>query len=151
MNKNKLITLVAIGLLISNLMLIGFIMFGKHRPPNWQGPKKIISEKLHFDAKQIEDYEKLISVHSMKIASQDSLIRQSKKELFDNLVTNNIEKKDSLLNKLGKLQMQIEDIHYQHFLDIKKICKENQLQYFDSLVGELTRLFAPPKVIQPRR
>lgn len=145
MNKNKLLTLLAIGLLISNLMLIGFFVFGKHRPPNGEGPKKIIAEKLHFDSKQMDDYEKLIVIHKAKIASQDSMIRFCKRELFDNLVTNNNEKKDSLLNQLGRLQMQIEDIHYNHFLDIKKLCRENQIQYYNSLVGELPRLFARPK------
>lgn len=108
------------------------------------GPKKIIAERLHFDAQQIEEYDKLIALHRMEIKTKDSLIRQTKNELYGCISSNNVTLKDSLENKLGQLQIEIEEINYNHFLDIKKLCKENQLVDFNILVKHLAQLFARP-------
>ena len=144
MNKNKLITYVAIGLLITNLMLIGFIFFIQPNAHLHEGPQKIIAERLHFDKKQIADYDKLIAVHRVEIKTNDSLIRQAKNKLYGCITSNNLALKDSLEKKLGQLQMDIEEINYNHFLEIKKLCKENQLTYYDDLVKDLAQLFAKP-------
>jgi len=144
MNKTRLISFIAIGLLITNLLMVAFIFFNKPQHAMLDGPKKIIAERLHFDTKQIADYDKLIAVHRVEIRIKDSLIRQAKNELYSSINSNNTTLKDSLENKLGQLQIDIEEINYNHFLDIKKLCKENQLTYFNDLVKDLAQLFARP-------
>ncbi len=144
MNKIKLITFIAVGLLVSNLMLIGYIFFSKPKPPLREGPKKIITARLHFDTRQIADYDKLIALHKMEIRTKDSLIRSTKNELYGCITSNNVILKDSLENKLGQLQSNIETINYNHFADIKKLCKEDQLVYYNALVKDLSQLFARP-------
>ena len=151
MNKFKLISFLAIGLLITNLMMAGFIVFRKPLPPQHEGPKKIIADRLHFDAGQRDEYEKLIAVHQSRIRSEDSLIRLTKNELYSGLNVNNETRKDSLEKKLGQLQVEIEEIHYNHFIDIKKLCKENQLSYFNDLLNDLAQLFAKEPNNRPRR
>jgi hypothetical protein len=144
MNRTRLISFIAIGLLITNLLMVAFIFLNKPQHQMHGGPKKIIAERLHFDAQQIEEYEKLIALHIMGIKIKDSLIRQTKNELYSSINSNNTTLKDSLENKLGQLQIDIEEINYNHFLDIKKLCKENQLTYFNDLVKDLAQLFARP-------
>jgi len=144
MNRTRLISFIAIGLLITNLSMVGFIFLNKPQHQMHGGPKKIIAERLHFDAQQIEEYDKLISLHRMEIKTKDSLIRQTKNELYGCISSNNVTLKDSLENKLGQLQIEIEEINYNHFLDIKKLCKENQLVDFNILVKHLAQLFARP-------
>jgi len=144
MNKTKLITYIAIGLLITNLMLIGFIFFSQSKGPLREGPKNIIAERLHFDEKQIADYDKLIGVHRVEIGTKDSLIRHAKNELYGCINSNDTTLKYFLENKLGQLQIDIEEINYNHFLDIRKLCKGNQLTYFNDLVKDLAQLFAKP-------
>lgn len=144
MNKTRLISFIAFGLLITNLMLVGFIVLNKPKHLMHDGPKKIIAERLHFDAQQIVEYDKLIALHRMEIKTKDSLIRQTKNELYGCISSNNVTLKDSLENKLGQLQIEIEEINYNHFLDIKQLCKENQLVDFNNLVKHLAQLFARP-------
>ncbi len=144
MNKTKLITFIALGLLLSNLMLIGFIFFSKPKAPLHGGPKKIIAERLHFDNKQIAEYEKLIILHRTEIKAKDALIRQAKNELYGCIASNNVSLKDSLQYKLGQLQIEIEEINYNHFLDIKKLCNQNQLADYNDLLNDLTKLFSRP-------
>ena len=144
MNRTRLISFIAIGLLITNLSMVGFIFLNKPKHQMHGGPKKIIAERLHFDAQQIEEYDKLIALHRMEIKTKDSLIRQTKNELYGCISSNNTTLKDSLENKLGQLQIDIEKINYNHFLDIKKLCNENQLVDFNNLVKHLAQLFARP-------
>ena len=144
MNRTRLISFIAIGLLITNLSMVGFIFLNKPKHQMHGGPKKIIAERLHFDAQQIEEYDKLIALHRMEIKTKDSLIRQTKNELYGCISSNNVTLKDSFENKLGQLQIEIEEINYNHFLDIKKLCKENQLTYYNDLVKDLAQLFARP-------
>jgi len=57
------------------------------------------------------------------------------------IISNNISLKDLFENKLGQLQIDIEKINYNYFLEISKICKENQVSYFDDLLKDLAELF----------
>lgn len=142
MNKHKLIAIVAVGLFVINLMLVGFIFFRNHKPTHSEGPKKVIAERLHFDKAQIQEYEQLIIKHQESIKSKDSLIRQSKIELYTCLITNNTILKDSIEIALGQIQKEIEELHYNHFSDLKGLCKEDQMEYFNDLAKDLAQLFA---------
>jgi len=99
---------------------------------------------LHFDNKQIAEYEKLIILHRTEIKAKDALIRQAKNELYGCIASNNVSLKDSLQYKLGQLQIEIEEINYNHFLDIKKLCNQNQLADYNDLLNDLTKLFSRP-------
>jgi len=130
--------------------LVGYIFFNRSKAPFGEGPKKIIAERLHFDAQQMADYDKLIAVHRTEIRTQDSLIRQTKNGLYGCLNSNNIVLKDSLENKLGQLQTGVEAVNYNHFLDLKKLCRDDQLSYFNDLVKDLAQLFGRPNP-RPKR
>lgn len=144
MNKIKLISLIAVGLLISNLLLAGFIMFRRPPHPPHDGPRNIIIDKLHFDEAQVKAYDVMIKGHQDSIRQAQDNIRSLKNELYSLLPagTNNTGK-DSLIEQLGALQIKIENIHYHHFEDIKKLCHEDQQIAFADLTKEIAALFAP--------
>ncbi|MFZ1703817.1 MAG: hypothetical protein WAT79_05695 [Saprospiraceae bacterium] len=150
MNKSKLLTFLAVGLFLSNLLLIGFILIKKPKRPFEEGPKKMIAERLHFDADQYADYEALIKKHFDQIQKKDSMIIVSKNTLYACIRNGNKMLKDSMLTNLGKLQMEVEDIHYQHFLDIGNICTEDQLKDYDLLLNDVAKLFSREKRNKPR-
>ncbi len=52
---------------------------------------------------------------------------------------------DSLTRKIGEQKQKIEQINYNHFDDIKKICTLNQMEKYNDLTSELARLFEPPR------
>lgn len=150
MNRKYFYPLLIGLLLISNLATLFFVMQkGKHKQ-FVEGPKGIIIERLDLDKQQIAAYEKLIGQHKKDIRASDQKIIQLKKELYNLLLNeSNEQKSDSLTAEIGRIQKQIETIHFKHFKDIKVICKPDQMEQFNSLVGKLGILF--DKNIHPRK
>ena len=151
MSKLKLVSTAAIGLLLINLCMVLFLFLG--RPPHAQegrrpfekGPKNKIIDMLHFDKEQVEKYENLITQHRTSVRLLEEGIREAKSNLYLTLNENESGAKDSLVNQLGDLQMQIENVHYNHFLEIKRLCKPDQQAYFTELTGNLVDFFHPEK------
>ena len=156
MERTKLLTIAVIGLLVINFGTLAFLLLnGKgHRPPQEgrQKPKEIIIKKLHFDEAQQNEYSKLIEWHRGEITKLDGNIREAKNELYSELLQpkTNIKTKDSLILVINSNQKQIEQTHFKHFEDIKKLCHENQKEDFNELTNELGRIFAPNKPRRPR-
>lgn len=154
MERTKLLTITVIGLLLLNLATLGFLFLngpklGRLPHEGRREPKEIIIEKLHLDAKQQAEYKKLIHWHRGEINQLDDSIRQTKNELYSGLSEKKINSKakDSLIMLLNSYQKQIEETHFKHFEDIKKLCKPDQQEDFKELTEELSRIFAP----KPRR
>lgn len=149
MEKTKLLTLSVIGLLLLNLGTLGFLFLnGKERGRPHEGrpePKEIIIHKLHFDGAQQKEYAKLIQWHRGQITQLDGNIREAKNDLYRQLnkAEVNIKTKDSLITVINSNQKQIEATHFKHFEDIKKLCHKDQLDDFNYLTEELSRIFAP--------
>jgi hypothetical protein len=157
MEKTKLLTITVIGLLLLNLGTLSFLFLnGKnHKLPHEGGrpqPKEIIIEKLHLDAAQQKEYVKLIQWHRSEIRELDDNIRQAKNELYMQLsqAEVNVKAKDSLIILINSNQKQIEETHFKHFEDIKKLCHKDQLEDFNELTEELSRIFTPNKPPRPR-
>ena len=146
MNKNKFQLLIIIALVISNLLMLAFIGFSKKpKKPIYEGPKNIIIERLGFNDEQIKEFEQTIIKHQAKIAEKDQELIILKNDLFSTLQQDyNPNLIDSLTNNLAQKQKEIENIHYHHFMDIKKLCKDDQIAKFNFLANELAKLFAPP-------
>jgi len=149
MEKTKLLTITVIGLLLLNFGTLGFIFLKGpkgNRPPHGDRPepKEIIIEKLHFDAEQQKDYDKLIKWHRGEITKLDGNIRKAKNELYSQLnqAETNAKIKDSLIVVINSNQKQIEETHFKHFEDIKKLCHKDQMEDFNSLTEELSKIFS---------
>ena len=157
MEKTKLLTIGIIALFLLNLGTLGFLYFsapkGHHpqelRPEGKLKPREIIIEKLHFDIDQIKQYDQLIQLHRRQITEMEEKIRDSKNELYLQLNEDRVNKKatDSLITDLASYQKEIETLHFNHFYDIKNVCKKEQLDDYAELTHELTRLFSK----RPRR
>lgn len=156
MQKTKFLSILAIGLLLSNLILLVYIFQGRagspppdHRPDR---PRNIIIERLHFTNAQIEEYDHLIQQHRSAIEDADRRIMQLKNRLYSQLSTSVGDmEKDSLLNAIAETQRSIESIHYHHFEDIKKLCTPEQAKDFDMLATDLASLFSHPHPKHPPR
>jgi superfamily I DNA/RNA helicase len=147
MSKIKILTIAIIALVAVNLGLIAFVFMGSrlHQYAE-KGPRNIVIKKLNFDIVQVEAYDLLIKDHRKNIENTSALISQIKKDLYRNLMSDNSMISDSLIEELGEQQKRTEQIHYNHFLDLKKICKDEQILAFDELTYELADLFSkkPP-------
>lgn len=141
MNKVKVLSIISIGLVITNLILIWFFTFNRHHPHGKDRPSKIIIEKLGFDAKQITEYEKLIDWHKTEIRKAEANLFDLKHELYATLINDSANRKDSLFIEISQAQNAIEQIHYKHFNDIKQLCHPDQLSAFEELSEEVANLF----------
>jgi periplasmic protein CpxP/Spy len=144
MGKLKLLSIAVIGLLVMNLCIVGFLFLRKPPLPPEGGapfanetPKKKIIELLYFDKEQVTQYEELIQQHRESIKSLRDSLREAKSNLYHKLKEGNDTDKDSLINELGTLQEKIEAVHYNHFVEIKKLCRPDQLGNFNTLTGAL--------------
>ncbi|MFT4850922.1 MAG: protein CpxP [Sediminicola sp.] len=149
MNKKHFYTLTIVGLLLVNLMLIGFITFQKKGRPHPMQPKNIIIDKLNFDNDQIASYELLISDHLNKIRQKDHEIMELKRALYEQLrFDNNASVVDSVTTQISNIQKKIEQIHYDHFKEIKLICNSAQQESYSQLTEEISHIFSkkPPKL-----
>jgi len=145
MNKNKFLTLAVIVLFLINIATLAFVFFRKPPPPPKQdGPKKAIIERLHFDDGQVAEYEKLIDGHQRAIVAKQQEMGLAKKALFEQLQQDDPSQKDSLILAIGKLQEEMEDIHFRHFSDVKKLCRPGQMEAFYALTSDLGRYFTKP-------
>lgn len=151
MNKLTFISLISLGLLLSNVLL-AYFLWQKPRPPRPGQQKKVVIERLHFDENQVKQYETLIAKHQDDITETEGKVMTLKTVLYKSLATNgNPLIKDSLINELGKAQIDIENIHYQHFQAIRKLCNEKQLADYDSLTNDIAKIFAKPPIKMPHR
>lgn len=146
MEKNKLLTIMVIGLMLTNLMLL-IVMFGKepHHPPR-KMPREVIIEELGFNENQISKYDVLITSHRSQINKADIHLRNLKNELYQLLNSDKdiTLERDSLIAAINNIQKEIEYIHFEHFKDIKYLCSDEQKIKFEELSKNLARLFGPP-------
>ena len=146
MDKIKVLTVAVVALLLLNFGTLGFLLLAgpKHdrRPPHRE-PKEIIIDQLQMDATQQTAYQKLINSHRGTIDRLDHQSRSTKNELYLQLTqkTVDIKAKDSLIARLANYQKEIEETHFKHFQDIKNLCTPEQMNRFDDLTEELSRIF----------
>ncbi len=155
MNKIRLLTIAVIVLVAANLYLL-FMFKPGHGPgpghgPREGGPKNIIIKKLHFNEQQIIAYEVLIEKHQTDIAEANNEVRQIKNELYRSLAFDSPQEENAaLILSMSEAQENIERIHYNHFLDLKALCKDEQKADFDKLTLEIAELFSGPEKRRPR-
>jgi len=146
MSKIRILTIVVIILSISNaFLLFAFIMAP---PPPGTMIKHNIIKKLDFSGEQVEAFESLIEDHASEIKALEKTMQESRKNLYAALIDQDTPN-EADLRKIGKTVMEIEKINFQHFLDIKEICNDDQMPKFEDLIKNFHQIFNkhrhPPK------
>ena len=140
MIKSKFLILIIIVLILCNAILF-FILFKDHQRKG--GPKNIIIEKLHFDKDQIKNYEVYIQKHRKAINENEITMNKLRSELYQQLKhQQDTSKVDSIISIIANQQIIAENINYNHFLEIKKLCKPYQEKDFEELTKEISNLFS---------
>lgn len=145
MKKTKLFGFLALGFFLLNLVLAGFLIFDNppQKLPHREGPRKLIIEKLDFDKDQAAKFEALIPDHHTQIKANREKTAKIKKEIFKSLNNASPEMDEVLSKELVSLEVELQQLQYTHFKDIKDICRDDQLEKFDVLTKEIARLFDP--------
>lgn len=143
MEKIKLLTLLSVGLLLLNIVLVGFILFSKpHQRTLGNKNRNLIISRLGLDQNQIKSYDSLIQWHRTELSKNERQMLFQKRNLYQLLKTDKFSnQKDSLISDIGKTQVSIEHIHLKHFEGIKLLCTENQSAAFDTLMSQIADMF----------
>lgn len=141
MNKKAKITIALLVLL--NLVLMTFLYLGKPNPPKHKQPKDIIIEKLGFDKSQKEEFKTLIIEHRKNVKNLQDEIAHYKTILYQEINKNKTNINDSISAIIGLKFQELEKVHFNHFLEIKNICKEEQKEKFQDLTKHLQTIFRP--------
>jgi periplasmic protein CpxP/Spy len=143
MNKSKFLKFIILGLLISNGILAFMLINGRNKK---DGPKNIIIEKLHLDKEQIKTYETYIAQHRKAINANEITMNKLRGNLYQELKhSQDTAIVDSLISIIANQQTVAEHINYNHFLEIKKLCKPSQKEAFNNLTTEIANLFSSDK------
>lgn len=145
MNKSTFYQIVIIALLMLNAFLMFKLYSGEprmNRHSRMEGPRNRIIQKLNFDKSQVAEFEKMVKIHQKTIIEKDHEIMRLKKKILESLRTDSITDQSYLYNQIGELQAQIEAIHFNHFLEIKKMCRDDQLSDFEELSHRLAEHFS---------
>lgn len=130
-----------IGLLISNVVLITFLVLGHPSFQRPAPPAEIIIKRLSLDQSQVEAYRALIVEHQTQIAEIDAQIRDIRAQLYTGLNTES-QANPALIAQLTALETEAEKVKLDHFRDIKALCTPEQTPKFEALTKELGDIFS---------
>lgn len=144
MSKIRFLTIAVTALALLNVAsLFFFLQRGPHPDP--RRPRTTVIRRLHFDEAQVAAYDQLIRQHREAIQPKEDSMRTLRGQLYALLNAPAPARADSLRQRIGQLQMEIEATHFQHFTGIRGLCRPEQLTDFQSLSTELVTFFGPPR------
>lgn len=103
----------------------------------------MIIKRLHFNDEQIAKYEVLIDAHRKDIRKLNDDMMQLKQDLYQQLIRDEAKNKDVMLQKLSATHLRMEEVHFEHFMDIKNLCTPEQSEAYEMLVKDIAKIFAP--------
>ncbi|MEZ4850475.1 MAG: hypothetical protein R3B93_18060 [Bacteroidia bacterium] len=141
MNQLKLYKYATWGLLFLNIAVLTFFLLTKPHPRPHQSPDGFQSEVveiLNLNSQQAATFKELAQEHNQKMESINEQQKNLLPPYFESLsdLSINIDR-DSILNDFQQLERKKIEVTFQHFQDLKSILDEEQLPYFDRLIGRL--------------
>ena len=148
MNKMKFLTVGIVILLLLNAATL-FILFHTHLNQlhdhhNGEDPAHYITTQLKFDANQQKQFEDLRNRHheqTMKFHDED---RELHDLYFNLLKTDHPDKAkvDSVASLIGAQRKNLELLTFEHFQQLRTICRDDQKKLFDNTIDEIARTMA---------
>ncbi len=155
-------TIAIVILIVMNLGLTALLWLGRPQNQPWpaerRSPRKdknkigqLLKQELNFDDSQVKQYLDLQYQHRQSMIKLDTEIREMKHQMFDAVLLDRQEQMfpDSLLIIIQEKQAQIERLTYQHFMDLKELCRTDQQDQLRFLMHEYLRPQAPPEGHRP--
>ncbi len=147
MSKLRLLTIFSIGLLIANIVLVGFMLSKKNSNQGQKrkhNPIELLTRELHLNNAQKEKVSSLVRQHKAYMDSIRTQVEPIKKELRNNIFSPDQSlEKDTLFNVLGLIQADVERKFHQHFIDIKNICEGEQIEQFEIFLEKMPQRHGP--------
>lgn len=149
--RSKILVLIIIALLVSNLTLLGFMFFGKKsgkKPPErGKSFSDFFEKRIGFTPEQSAKFHQLRDQHLENLKPFLKEVRKAKDSLFKIMRMPQIP--DSILEKAADNLAQKEKAQelqsFNHFRQVRELCTDEQKPRFDSLISIIiNRSFARP-------
>jgi len=151
--KTKTLVTIIIFLLITNIaMLIFFVMSNgphdrRNRNHESNGMYNSLKNEVGFSKQQLDQYQLLRKEQMGKVRPLFNEVRNAKKDFYGLIYSENVS--DSLMNaeadSIAKKQKSLDLQMFTYFKNVRKICRAEQLQKYDStLKKEVSRMVDKP-------
>jgi periplasmic protein CpxP/Spy len=112
-----------------------------HGQPPGGGPRNFVIEQLKFTDDQVKKYDDLIKSHQGAMRRLKQTSSELQQKLFRNLANEqqNNGVADSISRQLAATQQQIEMVTYNHFLQVRALCTDQQKKEFDNIIGDVLK------------
>lgn len=144
-SRNKVLMLIISVLLISNLALVGFMVFGNKQKGKTQRPRgedfsNYFKKELNFSEEQSAKFQQMITRHFEKLKPIMGEVRKAKDSMF-NLMRQPAIPSDSVLQNAAENIAQKQKLqelqNFYHFRQVRELCNEEQKPKFDSLISKM--------------
>lgn len=145
MKNTKILSIAVLLLLVTNIVLVVFMLTDKKKPGDRKGqgsrtaPPELMVKELNMTDQQQNDYKRLKEEHFKNVRPYFDSVKQAKTAFYD-LVKSPVVS-DSLINVLSsrvcEKQAQLDKITLTHFREVRNIFTAAQQPRFDSLVQKM--------------
>ena len=151
MSKERFLLIAVIFLLVLNGGVIAYLIVGRNAPPRPPQLFEIITERLHFDEKQKNEFFALRDQHRDAMDKLDAQFESTLQSYLQLLSEDSpsASVKDSLENVMASVEKLKAATTLQHFQQVKNVCSAEQKREFNNLIPELMHVLMPPKNNNP--
>ena len=151
--RNKVLSILVIILLLTNILLLVFFVWAKpgepHRKNEWGkggDVMQILEKQVGFSADQMAQYKQLKDQHWERMKPYFGEMRTAKDNFYKLLNASSVT--DSAVNAaadtIAAKQKQIDLQTFRHFTQVRDLCTPEQRPAFDSLVQQVVRRMSGP-------
>ena len=137
MENTKFLKITIIVLLLVNIATLTFMWVshkhhgGEHMPPpphGQGGPKafEFLVHELKLDESQVKQFEEMRNKHHENVQDVQGKNRDMHHRFFDLLAKNDSSSAVQLADSMAQYQKQIDLLTFNHFLQVRAICKSDQ-------------------------
>jgi len=106
------------------------------RPVHSERTLELLQQELGFTDEQIIKYDQLRRRHARQTQPLIHELQQLKRKIMDDILAGNPDSEyvQETARRIGELQAQVEHLTFTHFLDLKELCGEEQVQQLKELI-----------------
>ena len=147
-SKSRILIFIIAVLLISNIAMLIFFLSGKRdmpKPDNEKRPGYGMSETLKkeaaFDDQQVKQYEDLREKHWEKMKPMFHDMQVTKSSFYSLVKDNSLADSSvaALATQIGEKQKAIDYQIFQHFRQVRNICRPDQQSKFDTIYSGIVK------------
>lgn len=146
MENLKFYKIAIVLLLLLNIGTLSFLWMHRPPPPDQRGPFQFLIRATGMDEEQQKAYAQLRDKHRSQVEAFKTQNSALRKQLFGLLAQQGAGDPMvlQLTDSIASIKRQEEILTYEHFRQVRAICRPDQQTRFDAAIGEAIQSMAPP-------